>query len=254
VDWCRLSTGYYLDPALLRAGEAAEVLFLRCLAYSGAQERRGVIPRNVLPMLTPTRTKGRVDALVREGLLVEQGGHELLIRSWERWQESLDGESVRRRKAREKKARQRQEAREAEDSPADGTDTSPGTVPGTEGGQSRGRPRRIEVEVEEEQETTSLVARGRARATGPPAEFPITAGMKAWGAEHARSVEDPLAETEKFLDHARANGKTFRDWTAAWRTWMANAQTYATRSPSRLRPVPPPSRDPYEATMTDEYS
>ncbi len=106
MDWCRLTTNYYLDGALLRAGEAAEVLFLRCIAYSGAQETRGLVPKHVLPMLTPAKTQPRLAALLREGLLVDEGDH-VRLRSWDRHQERLDAESERRRKDRERKVAER---------------------------------------------------------------------------------------------------------------------------------------------------
>jgi hypothetical protein len=223
MEWCRLSTSYYLDAALLRAGEAAEVLFLRCIAYSGAQESKGLVPLHVLPMLTPTKTNQRVAALLREGLL-EEAGENVRIRSWDRWQEALDSEAERRRKAREKKARQRAASRDEEG-------TSLVSVPGTKGGRSRGRPRHIEVEVEEEQKTSSSVARKRATAT--PDVFPITPEMAAWGREHASHVVDPKAETARFLDWTRANGKSYKDWQAAWRNWMSKANVYATERPVR---------------------
>lgn len=107
MDWCRLSTSYYLDAALLRAGEAAEVLFLRCLAYSGSQETGGRVPLGALQLLTPTRTQQRLSALLREQLLVEDGA-DVLIRSWDRHQEALDAEAHRRKGDRERKARQRE--------------------------------------------------------------------------------------------------------------------------------------------------
>ncbi len=138
MDWCRLGTSYYLDHAILRAGEAAEVLFLRCLAYSGAQESRGRIDKAVLPLLTPQRTKARMEALVREGLLLD-AGEAVQIRSWQVWQERLDSESDRRRKDRERKARER-EAKKSEEVSTD----SPRTV--------QPESARIEVEVEEEKE------------------------------------------------------------------------------------------------------
>lgn len=58
------------------------------------------------------------------------------------------------------------------------------------------------------------------------------------------------AETAKFRDHATANGKTYRDWDAAFRNWLRNAVTFGgrvTRLPERDSgwgwpelPTPPP--------------
>ena len=90
-------------------------------------------------------------------------------------------------------------------------------------------------------ETPSLSP--RKRATSTPDLFPISDEMAAWGREHAPLVVDPRAETAKFLDHHRAKGSTFKDWQAAWRTWMRNAQTYAERA--GVKPASP-SSDPHK--------
>lgn len=221
MDWCRLSTGYYLDAELLRAGEPAEVLFLRCLAYSGAQESRGRVPKHVLPLLTPTRTKARTSALLDAGLIVEDG-HDVVIRSWSRWQESLDTESERRRRDRERKAAERAAARDtvpgqSKDASADESTDSPHSV--------RPKKPRKEVEVEEEKDLTppqpSVVA--PPRSTRIPDVFPITPAMTAWAAETTPAVQlEP--ETANWQDWHRAKGDTAKDWTASWRTWMRRAQ------------------------------
>jgi hypothetical protein len=63
---------------------------------------------------------------------------------------------------------------------------------------------------------------------------------------------DLTSELAKFRDHAIANGKTFKDWDAGFRTWLRNAVTFGggrvTRLPTqpdngwgrREMPVPPP--------------
>lgn len=37
-------------------------------------------------------------------------------------------------------------------------------------------------------------------------------------------------EFNHFLDHHRKSDRRFRDWTAAWRTWLSNAPKFATRT------------------------
>lgn len=158
MDWCRLSTSYYLDGHLLRAGEAAEVLFLRCIAYSGAQETRGRVPRSVLPMLTPAKTSTRLAALLAEGLVVEDG-NDVVIRSWDKHQEALDAASDRKERDRARKAAQRKAAREgtvhglSADSPCDVRVTSAnkegegeGEKEGTSGTADAAPPTRSDVE------------------------------------------------------------------------------------------------------------
>jgi hypothetical protein len=49
--------------------------------------------------------------------------------------------------------------------------------------------------------------------------------MAPWAKENIPLVNWP-AETENFIDYwqARAKDDTKKDWLAAWRTWMRNAQ------------------------------
>ncbi len=63
------------------------------------------------------------------------------------------------------------------------------------------------------------------RGTQISADFAIDAGMREW-AEDRTPVVNIEVETEKFIDHHLATGKTMLDWTAAWRTWMRNALTF----------------------------
>lgn len=106
MDWVKLSTNYYLDPAVMRAGEAAEVLFTRGLAYSGDHETDGFIPAQAVPSLTPTRGRQRVTALVREGLwaAVEGGWSIPRFTEWQnshaRMQKARDGGRQRQQKWR----------------------------------------------------------------------------------------------------------------------------------------------------------
>lgn len=112
---------------------------------------------------------------------------------------------------------------------------------GRAGGLARGKrtaseplsdsPSEIQAEVEVEVENPSGSA--RKRATSTPDLFPITAAMAQWGKTNAPLVANPKMETARFLDYHRAKGSAFKDWTAAWRTWMGNAQTYALRDTGR---------------------
>lgn len=249
MEWCRLHGNYYLDPALVRAGEAAELLFVRMLAYSAENETGGRVPRLALPMLAPTRTRARIEALLREGVVIDDGA-DVVLRSWERIQEAHDSAADRRRRDRERKAEKRRQERLpglSADMEGDVSADSPRTVART----SAPSPRHKEVETE--QKTSSSVT--RKRATQAPDDFEITDAMRSWGREHAPLVTDPVAETRQFLDHARANGKTFKDWPAAWRTWMGNAQRFAAER-GNVRPLPsrtpPPGTHPHRAHLWEQ--
>ena len=63
MEWVKLDTTFYLDAAIVRAGEAAEVLFVRAMAYCGDQENDGLVEREILPRLCPNRGAARAAAL-----------------------------------------------------------------------------------------------------------------------------------------------------------------------------------------------
>ena len=65
--------------------------------------------------------------------------------------------------------------------------------------------------------------RTRKRATSLPVEFTITETMREWATGEGLNPTVLQSETEKFLDHHRSKGNTFKDWEAAWRNWMRKA-------------------------------
>lgn len=103
------------------------------------------------------------------------------------------------------------------------------------------------TETDTEQRTTSSVGTRKraAPASAAPDIFPITDAMAEWGRQHASHVANPQAETQRFLDHHRAKGTTFKDWTAAWRKWMGKAEEYETERGPRQQTLMPagPSRN-----------
>lgn len=108
MEWVKLDTTFYLDAAIVRAGEAAEVLFVRAMAYCGDQENDGLVEREILPRLCPNRGAARAAALVREGLweVVPQGWRFV---SWERHQRTREQMDASRESGRRRQARHRAE-------------------------------------------------------------------------------------------------------------------------------------------------
>lgn len=84
-----LSAHYYKDDAILRAGERAEVLFTRGLAFQSEQLRDGIITDAQLSLLAVglAGVKGRASKLVEVGLWERvDGGYN--IRAWLDWNQS----------------------------------------------------------------------------------------------------------------------------------------------------------------------
>ncbi len=73
------------------------------------------------------------------------------------------------------------------------------------------------------------------RATTTPTAFEITSELSEWAKASGVDQSILASETEKFLDHWRAKGGSFKDWNAAWRKWMRNARDWA-KAPQTQQP------------------
>lgn len=63
------------------------------------------------------------------------------------------------------------------------------------------------------------------KATKISSPFQVTEDMMDWLAD-AKLPIDWMKQTELFVDYYIANGKTMKDWAAAWRNWMRKAAEY----------------------------
>jgi hypothetical protein len=85
-----LDVNYMRDPRIRRAGEAAEVLYVRSLAYAKGGETDGMVYDYDLDVIAVglKRVPQRVAALVREAAWeVREGGW--FITAWFNWNESV---------------------------------------------------------------------------------------------------------------------------------------------------------------------
>lgn len=74
--------------------------------------------------------------------------------------------------------------------------------------------------------------RERARDRAPhalPEGFTITGPMEIWAKTNAPQIE-LKSETENFKDWHLAKGSMFRNWDAAWRTWMRRSLEYGKKN------------------------
>ena len=70
----------------------------------------------------------------------------------------------------------------------------------------------------------SSVGRAKRRSQIPD-DFAVTHEMRQWVTSQG-FILDPLAETERFVDHYRSKGTTFVDPVRAWRNWMRKAEEF----------------------------
>jgi hypothetical protein len=137
-------------------------------------------------------------------------------------------ESQRERERDKKRNQRRGKGGQFETSPGESPDVSPGDS----GGSTRG--------------SLSVVTPSRPDPTRPvPSEEPKAARKRAtqlpdgWEPtdkhrDLARELKvDPDHEAEQFRDHHTAKGTTFKDWDAAFRTWLRNAVKWTSKAPEQ---------------------
>ena len=66
-----------------------------------------------------------------------------------------------------------------------------------------------------------------------PGDFTVTESMATWARTNAQGT-NLVTETEHFKDWHMAKGSKFKDWDAAWRTWMRRAVEYAKTNPAAV--------------------
>lgn len=237
MEWCRLTAGYYRDPAVVRAGEAAEVLFVRMISYCAETETGGRVPVAYLPNLTPTKTVARRDALLREGLIVRDGA-DVVLRSWERIQSAHDAGVERKRKDRERKAA----ARAAERA---------GTVHGTSADTSADSPQTVQPmsarkEVEEEKDNIKPSSSADADFDEFWQHYPRKIGKQSARKAYTRALKLApgdviLAGVLRYAAERKGEDPTY---TAHPDTWLNQGRWDDEPTPPRLAPVPAWSRIP----------
>ncbi|MEV7014080.1 hypothetical protein [Streptosporangium sp. NPDC051022] len=112
-----LSATYATDDAIIEAGEKAELLYVRGLAFCAASESDGFITRAQLKRFVGA---GMDDVMDRAACLVEFGLWEeeasgFLVRAWLKWNASAEELGRARRKDRERKAAKKAEQIQPED-------------------------------------------------------------------------------------------------------------------------------------------
>ncbi|MDQ1246900.1 MAG: hypothetical protein QG597_1268 [Actinomycetota bacterium] len=231
--WFQVDDSMWSHPKILGLSPTAGWLWTRAGAYCAQHLTDGVIPPTALLILGAT--DDAVADLVGARLWIETpDGYR--FHDWHTYQRTRQQVESDRASARDRQAKARaRKAQSVTDSVTDSV-TAPvsnGVSHGVTNGVShtaRALPNR--AEPSRPLEVPKSVT--RKRATPPPDVFEITDDMRRWAAAKAPGVnlED---ETERLLDWARANGRSYKDWKAAWRNWIKNAKT---RTPAARTPPP----------------
>lgn len=124
----------------------------------------------------------------------------------------------------------RKEARKRATEPPTGFNPLPGVNPLPEGGSAQARPPAHETAKPEK------LAVGQKRTNGKrlvPEDFEPRADDLAWAAAKvpiiAKAPGQLAHETERFVNHHRAEGNRFADVYRAWRNWLLKAGEFAQR-------------------------
>lgn len=86
-------------------------------------------------------------------------------------------------------------------------------------------------EVHPEVTIGSNHSKGNKKATALPEDFAVTDEMRKWATENGLTAPDDLIDS--FRDYHLAKGSTYKDWPAAFRTWIRNDKRFASSRPAR---------------------
>lgn len=112
MHWAKLAVRYFLDPKIrgMRGdlADAAEVMFVRSIAWAGELGQAGFIPEQDVELLTRRRRYADVvDVLISLGLWETAPGGYRVVR-WTDWNGELDALARRRAADRERQRRRRE--------------------------------------------------------------------------------------------------------------------------------------------------
>ena len=230
-----LSAHYADDEKIMEAGEDAELLYVRMLAYCArtpltegwisdavVQSRLGVLPRpagNGAGIEAGTDAGSRAQRLADVGLIVrERSGYR--VRSWLKWNRSV--EEMSRESARD---------RNRKTSANDGTDTGSraGNGAGNGSGNGDGIPAQVATADQIRSETDQSSKRRKASHPLPPSWKPNT-----------KHIEKALAKgidvntlAERMRNWAEAKDARYANWDATFRNWIDREDPRPQQQPTK---------------------
>lgn len=217
MGWLKLDDQRLGHEKLVAAGAYAELLDVRGMLYAAQRETDGFIPYHQLSVIAfnipaPKKKAAKLCEVGRWHDDPDRGG-------W--WvHDYLDyNPSAEDREAEREAARGRMRAARRKKKPRSSPERSEDVRPNFSG--SSGNP----VPVPELPNGSSSAA--RTRATQIPDSWQPSDAHQRIAAEEG---VDCTREALKFRDHAKAGGRTLKDWDAGFRTWLRRASDYGARA------------------------
>ena len=209
MPWFKIDDTFAMHEKVMAAGNPAIGLWARAGAWSMQQLTDGFVPNHVLRALgTPKERRKLVEVSLWEEV---KGG--VQFRNWverqptkEQVETARQAAAERQRHARERAKSQRESRRDTSVSHGPPDPTRPDPTP-----------------------KDSVAGKPAKRATGMAEDWKPSEAHALLAAELGVNLN---LEAHKFHDWCAANGKTYKDWEAAFRNWIRNARP----TPTTLRP------------------
>lgn len=216
--WLRLYAEFASDPKVQTMPEHMQrrlvmLLCMRCADVPMTDEYVGFTLR-----LTEEETMATKALFVERGFIDESWS----LRNWNKRQFESDSSTSRVRKHRTLKGQQHNGTDEtSQERQCNGNETFHDRY-----GNAPRADTDTDTDTDTEQRRKKRGARARKSKTQLPSGFELTPEMLTWAAKEGFTPELTRAQFEQFTDHHRAKGSTFKDWVAAFRTWMRRSKSF----------------------------
>ncbi len=215
LPWFRFYSDFLTNPRirLLDFGDRAHFVDLLCMKSSGSLEQFSDDPDMQLMYVAKTLEVSIPHASECQMRLMKVGliDHNWQPLGWSERQVPSDSSAARTRMYRERKKA------------AKTTTKKDVTVPGRHSdGRDKNRVDKIRVDK---------TLRGVRPTKKCPADFEVSAELRAWAASKGYSPDFIQRQTEIFLNHEFKTAR--KDWPACWRNWLMRAEGYQNANQSR---------------------
>lgn len=250
-----LSANYADDEKIMDAGEDAELLYVRMLAYAARtpltegwisdsvlRARLGILPRdahdvtgNVTGIVPGTDALSRAEKLREVGLLVRDGGG-WRIATWLKWNRSIEEMGKERHRDTKRK----------------GALTSGSPETGRETARETGR-ETTQIPGSNDQDQDQDHVEGPRKRGRRKRSIPLPANWEPNTNHHRQAKDEGIdiaAQAKKFRNWAEARDQRYADWDAAFRNWLDSDLTPRSTLPPGKRSER--GSNPFGATSPDE--